>query len=120
MKTIPQPTNLSTTIDCSTPNSGEGPIADHIGKISVSQSGLVRFNGEKVNIEQLREKLSALKLQDGVVWYYREFFGEQAPAISSQIIQLVIETNLNVSFSTKPDFSTVILPNGTVRRRHDC
>lgn len=89
----------------------------NVGKIAVLQSGSVTFNGQAVNIEQLRVKLTELKQQSGAVWYYREAPEKEPPPISDQVIQAVVDTSLPISLSTEPDFSTVALPDGTIRRR---
>ena len=88
-----------------------------VGKLAVFQNGRVSFNGQAVTIEQLRPKLTELKKRNGVVWYYREAPEKEPPAISTQEIQAVIDNSLPLSFSTKPDFSTVALPDGTIKPR---
>ena len=88
-----------------------------VGKLAVLQNGSVSFNDQVVTIEQLRPKLIELKKQNGVVWYYRETPEKGPPAISTQVIQAVIDNKLPISFSTKPDFSTVALPDGTIKPR---
>ena len=88
-----------------------------VGKLTVLQNGHVIFNGQAVTIEQLRPKLTELAEQNGVVWYYREAPEKEPPAVSRQVIQAVIDNKLPISFSTKPDFSTVALPDGTIKPR---
>ena len=88
-----------------------------VGKVAVLQNGRVTFDGKAVSIEQLRIKLTELKSKNGAVWYYREAPDKEPPAISTQVIQAVMDNNLPISLSTKPDFSTVVLPDGTVKPR---
>lgn len=91
----------------------EGPV----GKVALLQNGKVSFNGQAVSIEKLRAKLAELKKQDGTVWYYRETPQGEPPAIFTQVLEAIIENQLPVSLSTEPDFSTAVLPDGTVRPR---
>jgi hypothetical protein len=88
-----------------------------VGKIAVLQNGHVSFDGKAVTIEQLRAKLSQLRARNGVVWYYREAAQKEPPAIADQVIQAIIDKKLPVSLSTKPDFSTVVSSDGSVKPR---
>ena len=88
-----------------------------IGKIAVFQSGVVHFNGKPVTIPQLKAELTRLKGLDGTVWYYREHPDQEPPAISTGVIEAVVENRLPISLSTEPDFSTVVLPDGSIRPR---
>ena|SRR5262245_30069713 len=90
---------------------------DVVGKIAVMQSGAIAFDGQPVTLKDLRPLLAHLKAKNGVVWYYREAPHKQAPAISAKVVQMIIDNRLPVSFSTEPDFSTVVDETGTVRRR---
>jgi len=88
-----------------------------VGKVAVLQNGAVSYNDEPVNLQELNAYLAALKLQNGVVWYYREAPEKSAPSISTQVVQLVIDNKLPISLSTAPDFSTVVLQDGTIKSR---
>lgn len=88
-----------------------------VGKLAVFQNGRVTYDGRAVTIDDLRLKLAELKKQNGVVWYYREAPEKEPPTISTSVIQAVIDNKLPISFSTEPDFSTVALPDGTIKPR---
>lgn len=88
-----------------------------VGKVAVLQNGQVSFNGQAVTIQNLRLKLNELKTKNGVVWYYREAPEKEPPAISTEVMQSVIDARLPISLSNKPDFSTVVLPDGTIKPR---
>ena len=117
MKTIIRLGILSSTIGCSTQESLVRLNDCQIGKIAVFHNDRVHFNGKRVSIDLLRRHLKALRQNNGVVWYYRASIGNEPPRISGRVIQLIIEAKLDISFSTEPDFSTVVLPDGTIKPR---
>jgi hypothetical protein len=86
-------------------------------KISVNQAGTVLANGNEVSIAELNAELSDLKSQTGVVWYYREAGQEKPPTIAGEVISSLIEYQLPISVSSKPDFSDVIDQDGQSRPR---
>ena len=94
-------------------NTGEGPV----GKVAVAANGRVSFNGVAVTLDTLKVKLAELKQQQGVVWYYREAAGGEAPKEAKEVVKLVVMNRLPVLMSTKPDYSDVVLPDGTVKPR---
>jgi len=89
-----------------------------VGQIAVLQNGGVSFDGHPVSIDQLRAKLSQLKARNGVVWYYREAGRKEPPAISDKVVDAIINYRLPVLLSDKPDYSTVVLPDRTVKPRN--
>jgi hypothetical protein len=93
------------------------PAAPVVGKIAVTAKGDVSFDGKPVTIDVLKERLAGLKQRSGVVWYYREAGRGEPPAQATQVIKLVIDNRLPISMSTKPDFSDVLLPDGSTRPR---
>jgi len=93
------------------------PAAAVVGKIAVTAKGDVTFDGKPVTIDVLKERLADLKKRSGEVWYYREAGRREPPAQAMQVIKLVADNRLPVSVSTKPDFSDVLLPDGSTRPR---
>jgi hypothetical protein len=85
-----------------------------VGRIHVSRAGDITFDGARTSLEALRTSLANLRARHGVVWYYREAAGTDAPAAAMAVIQLVIEQRLPISMSTRPDFSDVVRPDGRV------
>jgi hypothetical protein len=82
------------------------------------KSGAVSFNGKPITLDQLRGELADIKSKNGVIWYYREAAAhEVGPPIADQVIQLVVENRLPISFSTEPDYTNFVDPNGTVKPR---
>jgi hypothetical protein len=93
-----------------------GPVlaAETVAKVSVLSNGKVLLNGKPTTLASLDAALSSLAASKGVVWYYRE--AAEPPAVSMQVIELVIKHRLPISLSTKPDFSDAVGPDGRPRR----
>lgn len=91
----------------------DGPV----GKIAVSAAGAVSFDGAPVTLDALRAKLAALKERNGVVWYYREAGTQAPPPQAMEVIKLIVDTRVPITMSTKPDYSDVVMPDGTVQPR---
>jgi hypothetical protein len=92
-----------------------------IGRIHVSRTGEISFDGARTTLEALRTSLADLRARHGVVWYHRETAGApgDAPPEAMAVIQLVIAHRLPISMSTTPDFSDVVRPDGQVVPRAD-
>jgi hypothetical protein len=88
-----------------------------VGRIAVTAKGAVTFDGTTVTVDALRVRLADLRKRDGVVWYYREAASGPPPPQAAEVIKLVVEQRLAISMSTKPDYSDVLLPDGTTRAR---
>ena len=88
-----------------------------VGKVAVSAKGAVSFDGKVTTADALRERLAELKKRNGVVWYYRESAGAEPPPQAMQIMKLIADARLPISMSTKPDYSDVLLPDGSTRPR---
>jgi hypothetical protein len=91
----------------------EGPI----GKIAVTAPGVVSFDGAAITLDGLKSKLVDLKKRNGVIWYYREAAGSAPSAQATEVLKLIAASRLPISLSTKPDYSDVVLPDGTTRPR---
>jgi hypothetical protein len=102
---------------------GYGPPAqaqsdDHpIGRIAVTTKGVVSLDGATITLDALKTRLADLKKRNGEVWYYREAGRRDPPTQAMEVIKLVMDHNLPISLSTKPDYSDEVLPDGTVRAR---
>jgi hypothetical protein len=93
------------------------PVEPVVGRVAVSARGAVSFDGVAITIDALQQKLGDLKKRDGVVWYYREAGRDEPPSQAVQVMKLIIDEGLPISMSTKPDYSDVLLPDGTTRPR---
>ena len=81
-------------------------------RISVPQSGRILVDGVETTIPEVEKRLLQLKSQGGSVWYYREAGQQEPPLESMQVIKLVAENRLPITFSSKPDFSDYIDEKG--------
>jgi biopolymer transport protein ExbD len=86
-------------------------------KVKVFLDGKVFANDQSVDIDQLAKLMSSLKKPDGVVWYYRESSDGEPHPNAIEVMRLVVENQLPISLSTKPDYSDVVGPDGVPRPR---
>ena len=86
-------------------------------KVSVLQSGKLLANGADIQLDELDARLSQVKSQNGVVWYYREGGQGEPPPIAMEVVKLVVKQSLPISMSSKPDFSDTIDEQGNSRPR---
>jgi len=87
-------------------------------KISVLRSGKVLIDGTESTVAQVEQSLTQLKAEGGTVWYYREAARQQEPPpVAMQVMDLVAERALPITFSSKPDFSDYIGQDGQTRPR---
>jgi hypothetical protein len=90
----------------------------NVAKVAVSRAGVITLNGREATINEVRDALAKLAASKGVVWYYREAADEEEPHPNAMlVISAIVEARLPVSLSTKPDFSNVVLPDGSIRPR---
>jgi hypothetical protein len=86
-------------------------------KVAVSPDGTIRLDGVIISPDSLCETLVSASGTDAEVWYYREASHEDPPGEAILVMEAILESRLPASLSSEPDFSTVVLPDGTVRRR---
>jgi biopolymer transport protein ExbD len=86
-------------------------------RLSVLTSGKVLLNGKESNLPDVKEALEKARSEKAVVWYYRESGKSEPPRQAMEVIKLVIENNLPISMSSKPDFSDYIDDKGQSRPR---
>jgi hypothetical protein len=92
-------------------------MSDVVGRIRVTPTGEIWFDGSPVKLEALAPLLRELRVAGGVVWYYREQPDAEPAPEAMAVVRLVIEHRLPISMSTRPDFADVVLPNGRVAPR---
>jgi hypothetical protein len=90
---------------------------DPVARISVSAAGEIFLDGGQTTLDALRAELHQLRARNGVVWYHREAAVGDPPPEAMAVIQLVIEHRLPISMSSRPDFSDVVRPDGSVAPR---
>lgn len=92
-------------------------LAEEVAKFRVYRDGRITVDGTAIKVESLDQRLQALKKQEGTVWYYREAGREEPHPNASKLIQAIMKARLPLSLSSEPDFSTVVLPDGTIKPR---
>jgi hypothetical protein len=87
-------------------------------KIVVMADGRITIDGSPATIDSVRVSLKRLAEKKGVVLYYREGGEGKAKALPelTEIIQAVGENLLPIRPSTRPDFSDVIGPDGSLKK----
>jgi hypothetical protein len=81
-------------------------------KVSVLQSGKILANAGEVGLNDLDTRMSEIKSQNGVVWYYRESGQGEPPPAAMEVMKLIVKHRLPVSMSSKPDFSDTVDAHG--------
>ena len=93
-------------------------MKESVIKVAVMKTGEVFVDGASVDLAQLKAVFASLTAEGGSVIYYREDPSAEDPHPHAMaVIQAIVEARLPVSLSTTPDFSTVVLPDGTVKPR---
>jgi len=65
-----------------------------------------------VHFEELRRALESAKRDQGIVWYYRESAAQSPPQHALQVLNMVVQNQLRISLSSKPDFSDYVDSKG--------
>ena len=91
--------------------------AEPVAKITVLASGAVLLDGQATTLPALDARLAALKAAGGVVWYHRENPASEPPPSGNAVVKMIIEHQLPVSMSARPDFSDWVDEKGVSRPR---
>jgi hypothetical protein len=81
-------------------------------KIAVMADGRITMDGSPTTIDSLRVSLKRLANQKGAVWYYREAGQTAAPPEAAEIMKAVIENQLPIRLSSRPDYSDAVGSDG--------
>lgn len=92
-------------------------IPPKILKVAVYRDGKVEIDGAAMSIDDATQRIGAAAGSQASVYYYREAGEEEPHPNASKIIAAVIGAKLPVSLSSKPDFSTYVDENGTIKQR---
>jgi biopolymer transport protein ExbD len=86
---------------------------NRVAKVSISRTGEIKLNGKIVSFKKLENSFKSLKDNNGVVWYFRENPEEESPPSQAiKVINLIMDMNIPVRLSSKPDFSDSIDSDG--------
>ena len=80
-------------------------------------SGAVLLDGQPVQFEQLQQAFATAKGDDAIVWYYREAAGKTPPPRALEVLNLVVQNQLRISLSSRPDFSDYVDAHGVSHPR---
>ncbi len=87
-------------------------------KVAVTKTGEIFADGTRMELPELKVAFAKLSAEHGSVIYYRENPTGAEPHLNAMaVVQAIVEAKLSVSLSTKPDFSTVLMPDGTIKKR---
>ena len=86
-------------------------------EIKVMADGTLFADDQQVTLKQLHPLFETIKENDGLVWYYRELSQDDPPAIATDVLDLIVAYELDITLSTKPDFSDAVSPAGVARPR---
>jgi hypothetical protein len=86
-------------------------------RIAVYADGRITADGHPVELGALRQALAELKKANGSVLYYRERASSEPHPKAMEVVKAIVDAKLPISLSTKPDFSDVVLPDGTTKPR---
>lgn len=81
------------------------------------RDGTVTIDGAPGSADDLAPKLKELAAAKGTVYYYRESGQEEPHPNAMKVIAAVIEHQLPISLSSKPDFSDYIGEDGQSHKR---
>jgi hypothetical protein len=88
-----------------------------VTKVALMQDDVIVVNGVAMGIAELQRALATLKTAHGSVIYYREGSPAQPTSVELEVNKAVNDARVPLMISTEADFSTVILPDGTVGNR---
>ena len=74
--------------------------------------GRFTVDGETSSLPALVEVLQLHRERHGIVWYYREAGGDDPPPIAMDVFQALIEAELPIRLSSRPDYSDSIDEEG--------
>lgn len=86
-------------------------------RLSVLQEGVLLVDDSLVTLPLLQQKLEALKQNQGILWLYRENPAADATPAVRDALQMVRDSGLPVSVSSRPDFADYIDNEGRSQPR---
>jgi hypothetical protein len=87
-------------------------------KIAITASGQITADGRPSTIEELIPILRELAKKKGEVWYYREEPEADPHPNAMKVLAAIVDCNLPVLLSTKPDYSDSVDEKGRSVPRH--
>ena len=81
-------------------------------KIQSLKSGDIILNGKHVDLNAFKAALSQAKKSGDAVWYYRDAATGEPTEAQFAAFKALVDAQLPISLSTKPDFSDYVGPDG--------
>lgn len=91
--------------------------AQPVLKVAVAADGMITLDGRVISLEELRDEFAAAVGTEPVVWLYRAQSEGDPPEESRLVFRAIVEHLFPISFSSEPDFSTVVDHDGNVKPR---
>ena len=86
-------------------------------KVAITAGGQITADGRSTTLEALIPMLRELAKNKGEVWYYREA-PKADPHPMMKVLEAIVDQNLPVLLSTKPDYSDSVDDKGRSVPRH--
>jgi len=87
-------------------------------RIAITANGQISADGRRTTIEELIPILRELAKKKGEVWYYREEPEADPHPNAMKVLAAIVDCNLPVRLSTKPDYSDSVGEKGRSVPRH--
>jgi hypothetical protein len=81
-------------------------------KIAITASGQISADRHPITLEGLIPILRELAKDKGEVWYYREAPQDDPHPNAMKVLKLIVDQNLPIRLSTKPDYSDSVDDKG--------
>lgn len=85
--------------------------------LTAMADGRLLVDGRPVTLTALEKRLEVLAEHAGTVWYYREDAAAEPHPNAAAAFDLVLDHQLPVTLSTRPDFGDYVTPDGVVHPR---
>jgi hypothetical protein len=87
-------------------------------KIAITATGQISANGRLTTLEALIPMLRELAKSKGEVWYHREAPKADPHPNAMKVLEAIVDQNLPIRLSTKPDYSDSVDDKGRSVPRH--
>jgi biopolymer transport protein ExbD len=87
-------------------------------KVAITAGGQITADGRPTTVEALIPMLRELAKNKGEVWYYREAPEADPHPNAMKVLEAVVDQDLPIVLSTKPDYSDFVDDKGRSIPRH--
>jgi biopolymer transport protein ExbD len=86
------------------------PADSMVIKVYVEKEGRISADGNNITLADLDSAFSKLKKRNGVVYYSRDNSGDDMPAASVKVMDLVVKYSLPIRLYTDKTFTVIVKP----------